>query len=276
MDSIFPSVTKGANHFGFGGEVFVFFVFDIALVDEGLEVAAVFDSIGGVHINALHFPRHCLFLQEGVHDEQGIPGDESVGPIFVVLVKFQFLFESEFFVGGFEERGLSVSIFAEGCANDDGGVYALVDMERLDRDIGGGLLLSSGPLELGMKVVVVLAGLRDSGGVVGGRDCGGCGSFGIFVRDSGVRDVGSLFLMAISADFDGGLFGGSFFGGLFSGALVESCGGHCSVFSSLGGVGLGRGDYSENSREFSSFCKYPGATDLGRWRTYTLPQRDSR
>ena len=64
-----------------------------------------------------------------------------------------------------------------------------------------------------------------------------------FVRDSGVGDVGSLFLMAISAHFDGGLFGCSFFGGflggLFNGALVESCGGHCGDFSSLGGVGGG-------------------------------------
>jgi hypothetical protein len=55
-----------------------------ALADEGLEVAAVLDAVGRVDVDHLHLPGHALLLQQAVHHQQAVAGDQPVGPAAVV------------------------------------------------------------------------------------------------------------------------------------------------------------------------------------------------
>ena len=53
VDAEFPGVAEGADHFWFLSEVFVLAVFDVAAIDEGLEIGAVADAVGRVDVDHL-------------------------------------------------------------------------------------------------------------------------------------------------------------------------------------------------------------------------------
>ena len=106
VDAEFPGVAEGANHFGFLGEVFVLAVFDVAAIDEGLEIGAVADAVGRVDVDHLDLAGHAFFFEEGVHDEERIAGDEAVGPAVGVAVEIDGFAEGRIFLAGFEEIAL--------------------------------------------------------------------------------------------------------------------------------------------------------------------------
>ena len=258
MDSEFPGVAEGADHLGFAGEVFVFAVFDIAFSDEGLEVASVFDSVRGVHINALDFSGHGFFFQQGVDDEEGVAGDEAVGPVLLVLVELDGALQRGVFLGLFEGELLSVAVFLLDGADDGAGVDSLVDVERMDGDVELVSLLFLVPAELGVEVgvelvlgvglLLVVAHEGDSGGGV------------VVSLVSGV---------VVLADFSALLFLlllGLLLGAFFRGAAVESLGGHVSlswggflggVREDFGGVGGSGGIIAEKGAGMSRGCRGP-------------------
>ena len=64
MNAQFPRIAERLDHFRFLRQVFVLAVFDVALVDEGLEVGAVADAVGRIDVDHLHLPGHALLLQQ--------------------------------------------------------------------------------------------------------------------------------------------------------------------------------------------------------------------
>jgi hypothetical protein len=161
VDPEFPGVAEGANHFGFLGEVFVLAVFDVAAIDEGLEIGAVADAVGRVDVNHLDLAGHAFFFEEGVHDEERIAGDEAVGPAVGVAVEIDGFTEGRIFFAGFEEialDGAAVAIAAADRFDDGARVDALMDVERDGRDFERGVLFLSGPDELGIEMGVVFVG----------------------------------------------------------------------------------------------------------------------
>lgn len=222
MDAEFPGVTERLDHFGFLGEVVVLAVFDIALVDERLKVGAVFDAIGRVNVNHLDLPRHALFFEKGVHDDERIPGDETVGPVVFVFVKFDGFAEGRV-LGGRLKKGELQWCGGVGCFtnrfNDGARVYALVDVERLGRDGKGEMLGFACPLELRVEMRVVgvgflrgrEVGVGGGGDHADGRVVGALG-FGVLIGVNRFGAVGGAFLNGF---FDGEFFGagGFWFGG---------------------------------------------------------------
>jgi len=93
----FPGVAEGFDHFRFGGQVFILAVLHVALVDERLEVRAVFYAVGRVEINHLHLPGHALFFQQRIHHQQTVARDEAVAPVVRVLVKLNRLAQRRVF-----------------------------------------------------------------------------------------------------------------------------------------------------------------------------------
>ncbi len=87
MDAQLPRIAEGLDHLRLLRQVFVLAVLDVALVDEGLEVAAVLDAVGRVEIDHLHLACHAFLLQQAVHHQQRVAGHEAVGPAAVVLVE---------------------------------------------------------------------------------------------------------------------------------------------------------------------------------------------
>lgn len=156
----FPGVPEGPEHLGLAREVFVLPVLHIPPVHEGLEVRAVLDPIRRVDIDHLHLPGHPLLLQQGVHDEQGVAGDEAVAPVVLVAVELHRLPERGVLDRELKERGLPVIAVAALCRPDDcPRVDPFVDVEGDRWDIKGGALGLPRPLELRVEVRVVRVGL---------------------------------------------------------------------------------------------------------------------
>jgi hypothetical protein len=82
-----PGIPERLDHLRFLGEVGVGPVLDVALVGEGLEVGAVFDTVGRVDVDHLHRTGHALLLQKRVHHQQGVAGNQAVHPAPVVAVE---------------------------------------------------------------------------------------------------------------------------------------------------------------------------------------------
>ena len=149
VDAEFPGVAECADHFWFLGEVFVLAVLDVAAIDEGLEIGAVADAVGRVDVDHLDLAGEAFFFEEGVHDEEGIAGDEAVSPAMGVAVEIDGFAERRIFFAGFEEvalGGLERDAVALADGFDDGArVNALVDVEGDGGDFEGGVFLLSGP-----------------------------------------------------------------------------------------------------------------------------------
>ena len=149
VDAEFPGVAEGADHFWFLGEVFVLAVFDVAAIDEGLEIGAVADAVGRVDVDHLDLAGKAFFFEEGVHDEERIAGDEAVGPAVGVAVEIDGFAERGIFFASFEEvalRGLERDAVAFADGFDDGArVNAFVDVERDGGNFEGGVFFFAGP-----------------------------------------------------------------------------------------------------------------------------------
>ena len=144
------------------------------------------------------------------------PGDEAVGPVLAVAVELDGALQGEVFVGGFKEGDLAVAVVSERGADDDGGVHALVDVEREEGDGKAPPFGASGPLEGGGDVGVVFVLDRVGLGVVG--------VLGVVVLagESGVGDVESFLGVPVGPNFGalgrgrGLLVGGAFLVGIFT------------------------------------------------------------
>ena len=160
MDAEFPGVAEGTNHFRFLGEVFVFAVFDVAAIDEGLEIGAVADAVGRVNVDHLDLAGHAFFFEEGVHDEEGIAGNEAIGPAVGVAVEVHSFAEGRVFLASFKEErsldGLERGTIAFADSFDDGArVNALVNVEGDRGNFEGGVLGFARPDELGIEMGIV-------------------------------------------------------------------------------------------------------------------------
>jgi hypothetical protein len=157
VDAEFPGVAEGADHFWFLGEVFVFAIFNVAAIDEGLEIGAVADAVGRIDVNHLDLASEAFFFEEGVHDEERIAGDEPIGPAMGVAIKIDSFAERRIFFAGFEERRLERRRLEAGGTKwagavaladgfDDGArVNALVDVEGDGGNFEGGVFFFAGP-----------------------------------------------------------------------------------------------------------------------------------
>ena len=141
-------------------------VLDVALVDEGLEVGAVLDAVGRVDVDHLHLARHALLLQQGVHHQERIAGDQAVAPAVLVPVELDRLAQP--LCALHLEQGqlhlptihypLSTIHFSHRL--DDGlGVNALVDVQGDGGRLKGGVLGLARPDQLRVEVWVVGVGL---------------------------------------------------------------------------------------------------------------------
>src|ERR1700738_4277877 len=106
VDAEFPGVAEGADHFWFLGEVFVLAVFDVAMVDAGLEMGAVTDTVRRVDVHHLDLAGHAFFFKKGVHDQERVAGDEAIGPSVRVAIEIDGLAERRIFFASFKEVAL--------------------------------------------------------------------------------------------------------------------------------------------------------------------------
>lgn len=203
VDTEFPGVAEGADHFGLLGEVFVLAVFDIAAVDERLEIGPVADAVRRIDVNHLDLPGHAFFFEEGVHYKQGVTGDQSVGPAMGVAVEVHGFAERGIFFAGFEEvalRGLECDTVALADGFDDGTrVDTFVDMERNGGNFKGGVFGFARPDELRVEMGIVSVGFAGSNGWIGLRSD---------EADRGIVDAGFGFVIVLlDGTFCGVLFG---------------------------------------------------------------------
>ena len=85
MNSHFPCITIGFNHFWFTSNAIIT-LFYIGTIYAHLPVPPILDSIRGIKIDALHLPLHPLTIQQGVHHQQTVTLDESVLPVVAMLI----------------------------------------------------------------------------------------------------------------------------------------------------------------------------------------------
>jgi hypothetical protein len=78
VDPQLPRIAEGADHLRLLGQVFVGTVLYVPLIHERLEVRAVPDPVRRVDVDRLHLARHALLLEQRVHDEQRVAGDQPV------------------------------------------------------------------------------------------------------------------------------------------------------------------------------------------------------
>jgi len=174
VDAQLPGIPKGLDHLGLGGQIFVLAVLDVALVDEGLEVAAVFDAVGRVDVDHLHLPGHAFLGEQAVHHQQTVSGDQTVGPAAVVLVeldglvKWQRLLEPGLqpvvLVRRIGNAGLACAQALAQRGEDGGRVDALVHVQADGVHIEAGALGLAGPVEIGRRAAFQL-GQRGAHGI---------------------------------------------------------------------------------------------------------------
>lgn len=144
MEAQFPGVAVGFDLLGPAGEVFVF-VFHVAALDAGLEVARVLDAIRRVDVNHLDLAGHAFFDQKRVHYQQRVAHDQAVGSADLVLG------ESDLLVGRqwrFAEKIGLHRLRALNCPQDRFGRHPLVDEERDHVHLKGRVLGLTDPDEL--------------------------------------------------------------------------------------------------------------------------------
>ena len=91
MQAEFPGIPIGLDHFRFARHVLVVIMGDIALADEGLEVAAELHAVGRVHVDHLHLATEPFIVQERVHDHKRITQHHAIRPVVLILIGLQYL-----------------------------------------------------------------------------------------------------------------------------------------------------------------------------------------
>jgi len=159
VDAKLPRVPESPDHLWFLGEIVVLPVLHVALAHKGLEVGAVLDPIGRVDVDHLHLAAQAFLLQEAVHHEQTVTGDQTVGPVVLVLVELDGLAKRRVLFRSLEQRELRMVPVALLHRVDDGArVDALVNMQRDGRDIERGMFGLRCPDKLRVKVRIVGVG----------------------------------------------------------------------------------------------------------------------
>jgi len=135
--------------------VFVF-ILHIPPVNARLEVGGVFDAVRRVHVDHLDLSRHPLLDQKGVHHEERVTQDKSVGPTHLVLVKLYLLIGTQ---RCFAEKGkLRFRLFDS--LKDSPGRDALMDVQRDDIYFKGGVFGFSSPNELRIEMWIIFIASR--------------------------------------------------------------------------------------------------------------------
>lgn len=109
---------------------------------------------------------HALLLQKRIHDEQGVAGDETVGPAVRVAVEVNGLAQRRIFLAALEQRRLlrqAVAIAAAHGLDDGARVNALVHVQGGGVHLKGAVLLFARPDELRREVGVVVERLAQGG-----------------------------------------------------------------------------------------------------------------
>jgi len=209
VDAEFPSISKRADHFGFLREIFVFAIFNVPAIDEGLEIGAVANTVWRIEVDHLYLASQSFFFEQGIHDQQRITGDEAVGPAMGVAVKIDGFAQRWIFFAGFEEVALNgferdAVSFTDGFDNS-ARVDAFVDMERDGGNFEGGVFFFSGPDQQRVEVRIVFVSFARSEWRIGFRR-----------NESDRRVVDASFAFVVV------LLDGSFVGNLFrfSGGLL--------------------------------------------------------
>ncbi|EHI13651.1 hypothetical protein KEK_06745 [Mycolicibacterium thermoresistibile ATCC 19527] len=159
MNAQLPGIPERLDHLGFLRQVFVLAVLHVALVDEGLEVGAVLDAVGRVDVDHLHLAGHALLLQQAVHDQQGVAGDQAVGPAFLMAVEVDRVTQRQVLERRIEQAGLEGLLHALALAfalhglahgrQDAGRVDALVHVQADGVHLEARALGLAGPVEVG-------------------------------------------------------------------------------------------------------------------------------
>jgi len=170
MDAQLPCVPKGPDLLRLAGQVLILAILHVPLIHEGLEVAAILHSIGWIDVDHLHLAGHALLLQKGIHDQEGIPGNETIGPAMRMLVELYCCPHRRILVRKLEERGLDLAAALPDCLDDGLGIYALMDMQGDCRDLERGVLSLACPDELGIEMRIILVGLGFAVYISGGSD----------------------------------------------------------------------------------------------------------
>ncbi len=163
VNAEFPRIAERAYLFRLGGQVVVLAVLHVAFVDERLEVGAVFDPIGRVHVDHLHLARHAFFFQQAVHHKERIARHKTVRPAVRVLVELDGVAQR---LGALdvEQRGLRrVAIALLHGFDDRARVNAFVHVQAYRRHLERGVLRLARPHKLGIEMRVILVGPLLSG-----------------------------------------------------------------------------------------------------------------
>ena len=156
MQAELPCIAECAQHFGLAREIVVAAVTNIALVHERLEVRAVTHAIRGVEIDHLNLAGKGLFLEQRVHHQQRVPGDEPVRPPVRVLVEVQCLAQRWILRGLLEEGGLDrARLLPPYGLEDRARIDALMHVERDRRYLERHPLGLPRPLQFWIEVRVV-------------------------------------------------------------------------------------------------------------------------
>ncbi len=177
MNAELPRVPERLDHLRFLREVFVPAILNVTFADERLEVGAVLDAVRRVDVDHLQLSGHPLLLQQRVHHQQRIAGDQPVGPAALVLVEVDRVAQRQILERRAEQPHLQVrpqraaAAFAVLHAFADRGenahrVDALVHVQRHGVDVEARALGLAGPVEIRRARAPELFQRRAHGGLV--------------------------------------------------------------------------------------------------------------
>ena len=149
----------------------VFTVRYLLLVDEGLEVGAVFDAVWGIDVDHLDLTAQGFFFQETVHHQQAVARDEAVAPVVGVLVELDGFAQGRIFLLGLKQGLLPrrVAVALAHRLDDGAGIDSLVDMQGDGGDGERGPLRFARPVQSGVDMRIMIRRVAIGGG--GGFRC---------------------------------------------------------------------------------------------------------
>ena len=165
VDAELPGVPEGADRLRLAGQVLVPSVGHVLPMDEGLEVGAVADAVGRIDVDHLHLPAEALLLQEAVHHQQAVAGDQAVGPVVPVPVEVDGLPDRRVLLRGVEQGALEAlapglrAVALPHRLHDGARVDALVDVQGDGGDLERRVFGLARPGELRVDVGIVGPGL---------------------------------------------------------------------------------------------------------------------
>lgn len=168
MDTQFPCVPKCTDLVRLSGEIVVFSVRHTILIYERLKIGTIFDPIWRIDIDHLHLACHALFLNQAVHNQQAIPGNQAVAPVVLMLLELDGLAQGRVLLGQGKQRQLRgvVAVSSAYGLDDRARVDALVDMQGYCRQLKGCSLSLARPNEL--RVEMEIEGITPSAALLVG------------------------------------------------------------------------------------------------------------